>query len=343
MAARAHLRITKELGRTFTAARKSEDVRYVMVKVQKEKLVLHKEGKISSSEAEDFDAVVTPLGEKEACFIFFRLDDKNEDGSDNWLFVTYVPDNAPVRDKMMYASSVDDLTDQLGSKCYSDTYSCCDKVDLSYEAYKASKSRRRGSFSAVMTEKEKFIKDEKSLDRTTVAAGMRSLPFKINDDIRSALKALGNERSFVAIKIVKSKGKEKCVLDKDIASDGAIEDASFGLEPRFCVTQSGDNMVFVFFCPDDAKAQYKMLYATAKKAVLDNCEQATGKKMAFALELTDIKEFKKSVQYSISAKDDNNASATISQKMTFAKPSAAGRRRPRRGGRRGLIRKPGAS
>ena len=45
----------------------------------------------------DYDAFVVPILEpKDACYILYRLDSKNNQGHE-WIYISYVPDFAPVR------------------------------------------------------------------------------------------------------------------------------------------------------------------------------------------------------------------------------------------------------
>lgn len=55
---------------------------------------------------EDFDSQLAPLTESNPCFYaFYRLDSKSSLGYEFILF-SYISENAPVRDKMIYASTL---------------------------------------------------------------------------------------------------------------------------------------------------------------------------------------------------------------------------------------------
>lgn len=337
MAARARLRVTQEVKQAITEDRTSDVARYLVVKIKDEKLVLANRGSAQSDAAADFNALAKSVGEKEACFIFLKLDKKSEDNY-NFLFVAYVPDNAPVRDKMLYASSIDDLTHQIGADCINGTYKCCDKSDLNFEAWIASTKERRGSDTTILTDKEKLLKEERAIDRSTVSAGMKSVQFNVADEVNEAIgQVVKGERSVVAIRVAKSKGREKCVLDKDVPSDASVDDISFPKEPRFCVTSgkslssSGSGFVFVFLCPEDAKAMHKMMYATAKSAVMEHCRNIVGSDFSIRVEACDFSSAKS--QLLAAKKAEASTSTTNSHEMSFAKPSASAGRR-RRGGRR---------
>lgn len=65
----------------------------------------------SRTAEEDFELLEDLLDPVTPSYFAYRLD-PNEAGSTSWLFITYVPDEAKVRDKMVYASTRATLTRQ---------------------------------------------------------------------------------------------------------------------------------------------------------------------------------------------------------------------------------------
>lgn len=59
------------------------------------------------------NAVVPSLSKSEPCYLFFRFDTKNASGYE-WLFISWVPDDAAVRQKMLYASTRATLKKEFG-------------------------------------------------------------------------------------------------------------------------------------------------------------------------------------------------------------------------------------
>lgn len=63
----------------------------------------------------DFDKLIVPLiEENQPCYILYRLDTKNTSGYE-WLFVSWSPDTAPIRQKMLYASTKATLKQEFGT------------------------------------------------------------------------------------------------------------------------------------------------------------------------------------------------------------------------------------
>lgn len=76
----------------------------------------------------DYAHVLGYLDDKVPAYVLVRLDTKNSEGEYNWLFLAHVPDNAKVRDKMLYASTRATLTKELGDNRFSDNMYGTDKV-----------------------------------------------------------------------------------------------------------------------------------------------------------------------------------------------------------------------
>ena len=70
----------------------------------------------ASAEA-DFEATKRLLSEDEATYLLFRLLRGGE--SQGWAFISFVPDTAPVKQKMLYANAKDTLKKKLpGGEAY---------------------------------------------------------------------------------------------------------------------------------------------------------------------------------------------------------------------------------
>jgi twinfilin-like protein len=80
-----------------------------------EQLVLASHKDVKSTWDKDFDKYVTPLVEEnQPCYLLYRLDSKNSSGYE-WLFVSWSPDTAPIRQKMLYASTKATLKQEFGT------------------------------------------------------------------------------------------------------------------------------------------------------------------------------------------------------------------------------------
>lgn len=71
------------------------------------------------------------LEDKVPAYILVRLDEKTSGMEFNWLLLCYVPDDAKVRDKMLYASTKATLTKELGDSKFTDSIYGTKKVSWS--------------------------------------------------------------------------------------------------------------------------------------------------------------------------------------------------------------------
>lgn len=64
----------------------------------------------------DYGTVHDNLTEKQPAYFLVRLDERSE-----WLFLCFVPDVAPIRQKMIYAATRASLTKDLGDSHFKDS------------------------------------------------------------------------------------------------------------------------------------------------------------------------------------------------------------------------------
>jgi twinfilin-like protein len=123
--------------RTFVA--KSKDGHTRMFKViinNNEELALDIHRDISGRDWQsDYNqCVLKVLDQKNPCYIFYRLDERvNADFS--WLFITYIPDNAPVKLKMLYAATKSTLKLEFGAGHVKEELFGTNADDVSLEGY----------------------------------------------------------------------------------------------------------------------------------------------------------------------------------------------------------------
>ena len=75
-----------------------------------ELLVLKDTAEPGESRDSDFSSLMSRVNASEPCFVLFR------DNGAHWVFITFVPDKASVRDKMLYASANTNIRKQFGDE-----------------------------------------------------------------------------------------------------------------------------------------------------------------------------------------------------------------------------------
>ncbi|KAF9178206.1 Twinfilin-1 [Haplosporangium sp. Z 767] len=107
---------------------------------------------INGSFEKDFSIVHDNLAEKQPAYFLVRLGDSK---SADWIFLCYVPDVAPIRQKMLYAATRATLTKDLGDSHFKDSIYGTNKGDFTLESYK----KHRASLEAPkpLTERERQL------------------------------------------------------------------------------------------------------------------------------------------------------------------------------------------
>lgn len=123
--------------RQFFAKSKEGRVRMIKVVINdREELELSAHADIKSSDwKQDYsDLILKSIEPKVPCYIFFRLDEKTSSGF-MWLFISWSPDFAPIKLKMLYAATKSTLKLEFGAGQIKDELFGTAKEDVSLEGY----------------------------------------------------------------------------------------------------------------------------------------------------------------------------------------------------------------
>ncbi|KAK3841095.1 MAG: hypothetical protein J3R72DRAFT_445948 [Linnemannia gamsii] len=119
---------------------------------------------IQGSFEKDFAIVHDNLLEKQPAYFLVRLGDSKS--SSEWVFLCYVPDVAPIRQKMIYAATRASLTRDLGDSHFSDSIYGTNKGDFTLEGYK----KHKASLAAPkpLSERERQLAEIRANEKTLV-------------------------------------------------------------------------------------------------------------------------------------------------------------------------------
>lgn len=123
--------------RDFFAKSKEGNIRMLKVVINAtEELVLDSFKDVNSQKWEDEynELVLNNVEPKSPCYFFYRLDDKSTTGY-TWLFITWSPDFASVKQKMLYASTKSTLKQEFGAGQIKDELFGTCQEDISLEGY----------------------------------------------------------------------------------------------------------------------------------------------------------------------------------------------------------------
>ncbi|KAL2170723.1 hypothetical protein VTG60DRAFT_4471 [Thermothelomyces hinnuleus] len=223
--------------------------------------------------------------------------------------VTYVPDTAPVRQKMLFASTRLTLVRELGSEHFRDTFFATTPEELSPAGFKSHDAHT--ALEAPLTEEERSLGEVR---RAEQEAGMgtatrelhlsKNLMTPVAEDALQALKDLGagDKRYLVMLKI--NPESESIELVPDESAPSSIPELVQTISPaeprftfyRFSHVHDGSEsspLLFFYTCPTNFSTKaikFRMMYPLMKRAVLSVAEQDAGLKPDKKFEVEDPSE-----------------------------------------------------
>ncbi|KAL1979928.1 hypothetical protein VTN96DRAFT_4884 [Rasamsonia emersonii] len=212
------------------------------------------------------------------------------------LALTYIPSNAPVRAKTLFASTRATLARELGTEKFASTIFATEEEEvLSEEAWRERNLDGKGNSGFrredLMDEKERELEAVKraeeearsgtagrdvgiggTLGRVSGTATGGGMGFKmpVDDDAREALRAL-QDGGLVQLAIdvpsetIKLASAESNVPASSVASK--ISESS----PRYTFYHypGSDTVVFIYTCPPNSSIKERMLYASTRRIAID--------------------------------------------------------------------------
>ncbi|KAL1843529.1 hypothetical protein VTJ49DRAFT_1122 [Mycothermus thermophilus] len=260
----------------------------------------------ASSFASSVESLLAPhIKPNEALYIILR----RHPSAPALVAVTYVPDTAPVRQKMLFASTRLTLVRELGSEHFRDTFFATTADELTPAGFERHDAHL--ALEAPLTEEEQSLG---AVRRAEQEAGMgtavreihmsKNMPTQMDDDALQALKdlAAGGSRSLVMLKI--NPDSESVELAPDDSNPSSIPELVRAISPseprftfyRFTHTHNGSEsspLLFIYSCPSSFSTKaikYRMMYPLMKRAVLSIAEKDAGLTLDKKFEVEDVSE-----------------------------------------------------
>ncbi|THH05760.1 hypothetical protein EW145_g4563 [Phellinidium pouzarii] len=281
MSAASGIDISPELSEAFASAVSGTTVRFLKISIENESLVPN--GSVDAESAtmeEDLLKLQDLLENDVPAYVLARLDGQNA----GWLAITYVPDTANVRRKMLYASTRASLTKSLGSANFTDALFATSKGDLTAESYATHKAHTNAP--QPLSARERQIADERAADRRSAGTYEgssarrnhvgKAVGLKWSDEAEDAVKALGEGKDDTLVLLAIDPTTEtltlsstaKCAVDKIAASLPKSEPSyaffawshEHGSSPR-------RDVVFIYTCPSSSPIKNRMMFASGAAAV----------------------------------------------------------------------------
>ncbi|KAA0148015.1 hypothetical protein FNF27_02352 [Cafeteria roenbergensis] len=361
----ANLTVTAELEAALALATAEDAPRAIEVVVDPAALTLSP-GQITaateSSVEDDYAASIAPeCAEGSAPRIWLlRL------SPTAWSSVLFVPDDAAVRLKLLFASSLQQVRELLAKHVTLEAggFRASDSSEASASAFAAWRNREHGS-RELMTDAEK-IRAALAAEELAEAAAASSaapaaprggiVPFRVSDELIPALRRFADGSAAVLV-VRLDLEKEEMGCAAESAEPGApfVEEAVAAGGPCFLLlsraallalappdaappapaTGSPPGCALVYFCPDDAPVRARMTNSTAKSTLVQQAKYEAGVEAAAALEVGSVAELREDVARMLAEQAEAAAAAgqvslatgAAAPSASFAKPSRPGRRR----------------
>lgn len=331
MATQSGIGASSDLLDIWANALTEKDIRIIQIQIRDEKLIPSNQLPPSSTEADDFSLLI-PLAERAVpSYFLYKLD-----SSDEWVFYSYVPDDSPVRSKMIYASTRATLLRSLGDR-FPTTIFATTKSDLTYESYLSHLTHL--SSDAPLTTREQEMADTRKAEQQ---AESEAIPV----EQRSVFGTTGtvglawSEEALEAVKNLKedeTEGDKILQLEIDLKKEILIlspsQPTTFGLppsEPCFTFFRHSGSIVYIYSCPPSSSVKSRLVYSSSSRGIAFTATDRLGLPVAKKIETSSPEE----VDIAYVAAELGLAAGTAD--LTPASPPAAPKAfaRPARPGRR---------
>lgn len=316
--------------------KKSSKVRLVKVSIINEELALDDQKDIKKDWESDFDKYIGNVDENTPCYLLFRLDEFNKSvDSYFWMLVSWTPDTATTRDKMIYASTKSTLKLEFGTSNLKEEYHATSLEEMSLDGYKKNKVFQQAS--TPLTQHEQEMNE---LRRTEVKTNigidsrhqtMSGLNCPISEAAQQAIRDIQrgsyNYLNFEIdlekeeINIAKAETIEVTQLSKLMPTDHAR--FHIFLFKHYYEGDYQESFIFIYSMAANCSVKERMMYSSCKAPFLDRIV-TLGIDFTKKLEVDDPSEL-----------SEENLLSELYPKKTlhraqFAKPAPPAKRGPRR-------------
>jgi twinfilin-like protein len=328
--------VSGELLDRFAKARAEGGIRWIKAVIQDESVVYVTDHPRSENLEKDYRSIAAVLEPKEPCYVLFRLDEGDASSAhlQKWLLITFAPDIAKVKEKMLIASTRDNAKKQLGLSFFVQELYGSKPEEVSYEEYLHSQSTKH--MDTVLTATEMHLKAEVNLEvhHGVAREYVHSVQFPMD---KQAVKEVQNlkagTKTFVQMEVDPNKEtidfvKASTVGVADLVREVPADKPSFTL---FQWNHKHNNateraILFIYCCPMSSQVKLKMLYSTVNKAAISAIEEA-GIKITNKIEVDNPAELTEEELYNQVHPNDDRP--TLASKAKFDRPMRPGRGRAR--------------
>jgi len=261
--------VSEELQQAFEKCEK--ETRTIIVGIDNETLVLKKKLNGTNSPQEDLEAIPREWSENEAAFFLFK---EKQWGPSNWIFITFIPDSGPVQQRTIYGSAIQHLKQALGNDKFGSDKRYAELKELTWNNVKG----LGGGNGDKPWSKRELAQQELNAAEATArqeaqakpASGFHTASYPLTSDATSALDQLKNgQANWVQLSLDASRKNMTAVCAKQV-SPNELPSLVDEKEPQFYLyNASGNQLVLVYCCPENAPQKNRMVYSTCKASLAD--------------------------------------------------------------------------
>ncbi|XP_071050134.1 twinfilin [Onthophagus taurus] len=268
--------------RKIFAKCKDGKLRVLKISIENEVLKLSEDKKVKHGWEQDYEKMIVPLiEENQPCYILFRLDSKNSSGYE-WLLLSWSPDTAPIRQKMLYASTKATLKQEFGSAQIKEEIHCTIMNEITLEGYKSYKNSTLAP--APLTTREEELQEIKRTEINTDISAVSKhqtlggVQFPIAESAQQAIKDMAQgSYDYLQFRIDVDEEKIHLVTAENLNIEKLPSKVPEGNARyhlfKFKHTHEGDYMesiVFIYSMPGySCSIKERMLYSSCKATFTD--------------------------------------------------------------------------
>lgn len=225
---------------------------------------------------------------------FFIFRSTLERSSEKFVLMHWGPDLAPVKQRMLYASSRQSLKDYLGSADFVDDYFVATPEEMTAEAFHKDRVLVPQIDVRSMEEIEKEEAELECAPTATRTAVMAAMGVTMADELTALLQQFAQEEVDCILLTLDTKSQAVSGEAGDADLDGWLG-ALNPEEPKYVVLryrhihndEEKCKILFFYYCPDNADRRDKFTYSTCKAHVISSAESA-GFAIDFRFEFVDL-------------------------------------------------------
>ncbi|KAL8281071.1 hypothetical protein RQP46_006429 [Phenoliferia psychrophenolica] len=306
--------------------------RLLRLTLESESIVISHALEAQGSFKDDFALI--EVDDSTPAYILYRLEPTP---ASQWVFYSYVPDAAPVRSKMLYASTRATLSRSLGDSRIATAIFATSKADLTHAAYLSHLTHL--SSDAPLTARESEMAEIRAAelaagaDASNANAGRPAWSGAVGlawtEEAKAVLEGFAQGSALGDVVRLEVDTKKEEVVASDPQPTALELPPS---TPSYTFLRHASGVVFIYSCPPSSPIKSRLLYSSSAGGVVQNAK-SLGVDVAKKIETSSPEEvdaaFVDAEVGPVAGAETSSGSAPMptSDGKSFAKPSRPGRKR----------------